>query len=48
MAEFWELVDINKKKTGIIHERKKGNLVPAGMYHLSVDIWVKNSKGNFC
>lgn len=45
MAEFWELVDINKKKTGIIHERKKGNPVPAGMYHLSVDIWVKNSKG---
>lgn len=45
MAEKWELVDINKKKTGVIHERGKENSIPEGMYHLVVDVWTKNSKG---
>lgn len=45
MAELWELVDINKKKTGVIHERGKENCIPHGMYHMVVDIWVKNLNG---
>lgn len=45
MAEKWELVDINKNKTGVIHERGQENSIPEGMYHLVVDVWTKNSKG---
>lgn len=45
MAEIWELVDINKNKTGVIHERGKEDSIPQGMYHLVVEIWTKNSKG---
>lgn len=49
MAELWELVDINKQKTGVVHERGKekevGIPIPTGMYHMVVDVWVKNQKG---
>ena len=44
MAEKWELVDINKNKTGLIHERGKEKSIPEGMYHVVVDVWTKNSK----
>lgn len=42
MIEKWELVDINKNKTGVIHERGKEDSIPKGMYHLIVEIWTKN------
>ena len=42
--EKWELVDIHKRKTGVIHERGKEDMIPNGMYHLVVEIWVKNRK----
>lgn len=45
MVELWELVDINKNKTGRIHERGKESAIPEGMYHLVVEVWTKNSKG---
>lgn len=41
MAEIWELVDENKNKTGVLHERGKETSIPKGMYHLVVDIWCK-------
>lgn len=44
MKEIWELVDINKEKTGVIHERGKEASIPEGMYHLVVEVWAKNSK----
>lgn len=45
MAELWELVDVNKNKTGKIHERGKESSIPKGMYHLVVEVWTKNKKG---
>lgn len=45
MAELWELVDINKEKTGIIYERGKESLIPEGMYHMVASVWIKNEKG---
>lgn len=43
MAEIWELYDINRNLTGILHER--GNPVPKGFFHLVVDIMTVNGKG---
>ena len=45
MAELWELVDINKRKTGRVIERGSNVLIPEGMYHMVVEIWTKDSKG---
>ena len=45
MIELWELVDINKNKTGKIHERGKESSIPRGMYHLVAEVWTKNKKG---
>ena len=45
MIELWELVDINKNKTGKIHERGKESSIPQGMYHLVAEVWTKNKKG---
>ena len=41
MFEIWELVDKNKNKTGIFHERKKEKIFPEGLYHMIVEVWVK-------
>lgn len=41
--EIWDLYDENENKTGKTME--KGSQVPAGTYHLGVDIWIMNSKG---
>lgn len=43
MSEIWELLDINRQKTGILH--KRGVPVPDGLYHLVVEIWVKKPNG---
>lgn len=45
MPELWELVNSRKEKTGIIHERGKEDSIPSGMYHMVVDVWVKNKYG---
>lgn len=44
--ELWDLINIKKEKTGIIHERGKESTIPNGMYHLVVDIWVKKPNGD--
>ena len=47
MPELWDLIDINKNKTGITHERNSVNPIPIpeGMYHLAVEIWTKKPNG---
>ena len=45
MSEKWDLIDINKNKTGITHERNSGIPIPKDMYHMAVEIWTINSKG---
>jgi isopentenyldiphosphate isomerase len=42
-VEIWDLYDINGNKTGKTMER--GAEVPTGTYHLGVDVWIMNSKG---
>ncbi len=43
--EIWDLYDENKNKTGKTHIR--GENIPDGFYHLVVNVWVKNSKGEY-
>ena len=45
MIEIWELVDKNKNKTNTLHKRGDERNIPKGMYHLVVETWVKNRKG---
>ncbi len=45
MAEIWELVDEQKKKTGILHEREYSELIPNGLYHIVVEIWTNTKEG---
>ena len=45
MSEKWDLIDINKNKTGITHERNSGMSIPKGMYHLAVEIWTMKPNG---
>lgn len=45
MAEFWDIVDEHGNKTGNLHER--GKPMQKGEYHLSISIWIFNSKGEF-
>ncbi|MCL2079462.1 MAG: NUDIX domain-containing protein [Oscillospiraceae bacterium] len=45
MVELWDVYDINRNKTGRLHER--GKPMEAGDYHLVVHIWIMNDKGEF-
>ena len=45
MSELWDILDINKNKTGRIIER--GQPMYKGEYHLSVQVWIYNSKGEW-
>lgn len=45
MSEIWDLIDINKNKTGITHERNSCEPIPKDMYHLAVEIWTMNKSG---
>lgn len=40
MNEYWDIYDINRNKTGKLHER--GLELNMGEYHLVVAIWIKN------
>lgn len=44
-VELWDLLDENGNKIGRTHIR--GEKYPMGLYHLGVDIWIRNSKGEF-
>lgn len=43
--ELWDVYDIHRKHTGRLHRR--GELLPAGDYHLVVEVWIQNSSGQF-
>ena len=45
MAELWDIYDKNRNKTGRLHER--GKPMNAGEYHIVVQIWIMNSRGEF-
>lgn len=45
MAELWDILDKNGNKTGRLHER--GKPMQKDDYHLIVNIWIINSKGEF-
>lgn len=45
MSEKWDLVDINKNKTGITHKRNSKLPIPKDMYHLAVEIWITKPNG---
>lgn len=44
MAEFWDIYDKDRRKTGRVQERGKPSASPDD-YHLVVEIWLRNSKG---
>lgn len=43
--ELWDVYDEHRVLTGRTHRR--GDPMPEGDYHLSVDVWQQNSKGEF-
>lgn len=45
MAEYWDLYDCERKPLGRLHRR--GDEVPAGAYHLVVEIWTRDDAGRF-
>ncbi len=45
MAEFWDVRDAHGVKLGRLHER--GTPMREGEYHLSVTVWIANSRGEF-
>ena len=45
MSEIWELVDEQKQKTGILHERRYSEQIPRGLFHIVVEIWTKTQDG---
>ena len=44
-VELWDLYTEDRKFTGLTHIR--GEEIPAGYYHLTVHVWIKNSKGEY-
>lgn len=43
--ELWDVYDSERKLTGRTHRR--GDPMPEGDYHLSVHVWIQNSRGEF-
>jgi len=45
MAELWDVLDMNRNKTGRLHKRNKP--MRRGDGHLIVHVWIMNGKGEF-
>ncbi len=43
--ELWNVLDENRQPTGRVHRR--GDPMPAGDFHLTVHVWLRDSKGRF-
>ena len=43
--ELWDIYDINRKPKGYTHIR--GNNMQQGDYHIIVNVWIRNSKGQY-
>lgn len=44
-GEMWDVYDENRNLTGRLHRR--GDFLGEGEYHLEVDVWLLNSRGEF-
>lgn len=44
-GEMWDIYDGDRNRLGGVHYR--GQKIPKGFYHLTVHIWIKNSRGEF-
>ena len=42
-GELWDVYDKERRLTGRVHRR--GDILASGDYHLSVHIWIRNSRG---
>jgi len=45
LAELWDILDENGNTTGHLHER--GKPMSKGEYHLTVNVWIENDKGEY-
>ena len=45
MSELWDIYDINRNSTGRTVER--GKPMKSGEYHIVVNVWIRNSKGEW-
>ena len=43
--EMWDVLDENRRPAGRTHRR--GDAMPAGEYHLTVQVWVRNARGEY-
>jgi len=41
--EYWDLYNENREKLNTLH--KRGEPIPNGSYHLAVNVWILNSRG---
>lgn len=46
MSELWDLVTLDKQRTGYVINREDAEKINTGLYHLTVRVWVKNKEGN--
>lgn len=44
MSELWELYTKDKQRTGLYYVHGSGFPIPQNMYHVSVEVWVKNDR----
>lgn len=43
--ELWDIYDVNRHPKGYTHMR--GNKMNPGDYHITVNVWIRNSKGEY-
>ena len=43
--EIWDLYDENRRLT--VRNHIRGQVIPAGYYHLVVHVWIQNSRGEY-
>lgn len=43
--ELWDLYDENRQPLG--KTRIRGERIPDGCYHITVDVWIRNSRGEY-
>ena len=43
--ELWDIYDVNRQPRGYTHMR--GNKMNPGDYHITVNVWIRNSKGEY-
>ena len=46
MSEKWTIVDIDENEVGLTWERDLNLKIPDGLFHVAVNIWIKDQNGN--